>query len=115
MAQFTSIPPLTKISIFFKEVTGLDPDIDVIWSAWLPGDPHVIEECLTHLRLCYRPCHLKILDDTEAGLHINPSSLLRQLLRPHGLNIQYRGSRWKIVKISQAIDRIEVDETLSWT
>jgi len=55
------------------------------------------------------------MDDTEAGLHVNPSSLLRQLLRPHGLNIQYRRTSWKIVKLTHAIDRIEIDETINWT
>jgi hypothetical protein len=110
MAQFTKIPPLETIAIFFKEVTGLDLAQDVIWTAWIPSS-----DSLETLRGFYRPCHLKILNDTEAGLHLNPCALLRQLLRPHGLTISYRNKTWKIIRSTTTILIEDVPMQVDWS
>jgi hypothetical protein len=98
MAQFSELPPLDTISIFIKEVTGCSCEVDASWSSWLTGDSAVVDSCLSIIRQCYRPCHLKILDETEAGMHSNPCALIRQLLRPHGLTVQFRNKTWKIIR-----------------
>jgi hypothetical protein len=100
MAQFSVVPPLKEIAILFKAVTGLDCDVDVTWSSWSVTD---LVEILEDLRPYYRPCHTKILDETASGLYKGPSRLLRQLLRPHGLNIQARNGSWKLVKMDTGI------------
>lgn len=110
MAQFTKIPPLETIAIFFKEVTGLDLAQDVAWTKWNAGT-----ETLDTLRGFYRPCHLKILNDTEAGLHLNPCALLRQLLRPHNLNIEYRNKTWKIIRSTTTILVEDVLTQVDWS
>ena len=103
MAQFSMQPDLAVVSIFIKEVTGCLCESDSSWSAWLPGDPNIIDECLQKIRSWYRPCHLKILNETEGGLHSNPCALIRQLLRPHGLTILFRNKTWKIVKSNKGV------------
>jgi hypothetical protein len=103
MAQFSVSPDIAVVRLFIKEVTGCPCEPDSSWSAWLPGNPTTIDECLQKIRSWYRPCHLKILNETEGGLHSNPCALIRQLLRPHGLTIQYRNKIWKIVKSKKGV------------
>jgi hypothetical protein len=112
MAQFTKIPPLETIAIFFKEVTGLDLAQDVAWTSWVSSDT---SGSLEVLKGFYRPCHLKILNDTEAGLHMNPCALLRQLLRPHNLNIEYRNKTWKIIRSTTTILVEDVLTQVDWS
>jgi hypothetical protein len=103
MAQFSEVPDLTVVSKFVKEVTGHLCEPDSSWSTWLPGDPNSVAEYLVQIRSWYRPCHLKILNETEDGMHSNPCALIRQLLRPHGLTILYRNKTWKIVKSKKGV------------
>ncbi len=98
MAQFSVIPDMEKISIFVKEVTGKLCEVDTTWTEWSTGNPDTIQACLTFFRTCYRPCHLKLLNELEEGNHSNPCALIRQLLRPHGLTVQYRNKVWKIIR-----------------
>jgi len=111
MAQFSILPPLTKVAAFFKEVTGQPCEVDTTWSIWITDSDlsHYFDE----FRFWYRPCHLKILNDTVAALHVNPAPLLRQLLRPHGLGIQYRKNMWKLVK-EKAVKIVEEPITVDW-
>jgi hypothetical protein len=115
MAQFSEPPPLDTIGIFIKEVTGCICEIDATWSSWSPGNPEVIDECLSSFRKHYRPCHLKILDETEAGMHSNPCALIRQLLRPHGLTVQFRNKTWKIIRKLKGGVIDVVDTVVDWT
>jgi len=115
MAQFTEVPPLTQINIFVKEVTGRICEVDASWSAWLTGDATIIDTCLTQLRSYYRPCHLKLLIE-YMSLKSNPCNLIRQLIRPYGLTIQYRNSLWKIIrKHKDGIIDIGDPNIVSWS
>ena len=115
MAQFSELPPLDKINIFVKEVTGSSCEVDAMWTSWLPGDSAVVDSCLSSFRQCYRPCHLKILNETENGLHSNPCALIRQLLRPHGLTVQFRNKTWKIIRKLKGGLIDVVDIVVDWT
>ena len=114
MAQFSVTPDLLIVSTFIKEVTGSLCSPDSSWTIWLPGDPNVVNDCLTKIRSWYRPCHLKILNETEDGLHSNPCALIRQLLRPHGLTILYRNKIWKIIKSNKGVSLNDA-HVVNWT
>lgn len=115
MAQFSVTPDLTVVSTFIKEVTGCLCYPNSSWSAWLPGEPSVVDDCLKTIRTWYRPCHLKILNETEDGLHSNPCALIRQLLRPHGLTILYRNKTWKIIRKLNGVNvNSETGNVIDW-
>lgn len=115
MAQFSTQPDLAVVSTFIKEVTGCLCIPESAWSTWLPGDPTIIDECLHKIRSWYRPCHLKILNETEGGLHSNPCALIRQLLRPHGLTVLHRNKMWKIVRKLNGVCLTDAGNIVEWS
>jgi hypothetical protein len=115
MAQFSEMPSLDTIGIFIKEVTGCICELDASWTTWLPGDPTTVDSCLSSFRQFYRPCHLKLLNETEGGMHSNPCALIRQLLRPHGLTIQFRNKTWKIIRKLKGVCDTPVETVVDWT
>ena len=115
MSQFSVIPDLAIVSEFIKEVTGCTSLLDSVWSSWLPGDPNRIAEYLQKIRGWYRPCHLKILNETEDGLQRNPCALIRQLIRPHGLIILYQNKKWKIVRKITSVSVTNAENNITWS
>ena len=89
-AQFSVIPPLGKIQVLFKDATDKEMIPGIHWSVWKTPPSTCIEE----LRPYYRPCHMHILNETLENPAKTPCALLRQLLRPHNLQIQKKGSVW---------------------
>jgi hypothetical protein len=92
MAQFRVVPSLKKIAVIFKEATGMVLEVGITWKEW----KELSRETLESLRPYYRPCHIHILEETESEKYENPCTLLRQLLRPHGLRISVKHSEWKL-------------------
>lgn len=118
MSQFSIVPPLKQIAIFFKQVTGTECEVDATWTAWTAWTACTVftqVDILEDFRPYYRPCHTKILDETASGLYKDPSRLLRQLLRPHGLTLQYRNKVWTLMKINAGLDITEATTVVNWT
>lgn len=91
-AQFIVIPPLARVSAYFTEATGKPLTPNITWNRWNALSSETYDEIATYVR----PCHSGILDSTRDGLYENPCTLLRQLLRPHGLRIDYRNKIWTV-------------------
>ena len=91
-AQFIVVPPLAKIAELFAKATGRHFASGVSWMYWEPCTKEDVER----FRKYIRPSHQKILDDTVTGIAENPSSLLRQLLRPHNYTIRRVGKGWSL-------------------
>ena len=91
-AQFIIIPSLHRVSACFTEATGKPLTPNCSWNTWNTISKESYDEIATYVR----PCHSNILDSTRDGLYPNPCALLRQLLRPHGLRIDYRNKVWTL-------------------
>lgn len=91
-AQFIVVPPLVKISELFTKATGRHFAIGVSWICW----ENCSKEDFERFRKYIRPSHQKILDETIDGTAENPTSLLRQLLRPHNYTIRRTGRGWSL-------------------
>ncbi len=96
-AQFIVVPPLPKIIELFVHATGCNFNVDVRWSRWLSISKERIEE----FRKYIRPSHQTILNDCIEGKSDNPSSLLRQLLRPHDYTIRRVSKLWILTTIKK--------------
>lgn len=92
MAQFIVIPTLARVAFFFKEATGKPLTPSVTWQSWKTLSGDIYNEILLYIR----PCHRKIIEDTIDGVYTTPCAIMRQLLRPHGLRIEYRNKIWKL-------------------
>jgi hypothetical protein len=94
--QFTVIPSFEKVADYFQRFTGKSMILGTYWSVW-----HEIDsEQYDVLRQYYRPCHIRVLEDTIAKKYENACVLLRQLLRPHGYKIEKSGASWTLQEIS---------------
>jgi hypothetical protein len=92
MAQFVVVPPLSRISLLFEKVTACRFIKENVWKSWTPG-------IITDYDWLYefiRPSHQKLLIETIEGIHVNPCSLLRQLLRPHDYRIERTTYGWTL-------------------
>jgi hypothetical protein len=100
-AQFIVIPPLAKVSSYFREATGRPVTPSVTWSTW----NKLSHESYTEIASYIRPCHSNILDSTRDGLYDTPCALMRQLLRPHGMRIDYRNNVWTLREIEEGHEK----------
>ena len=94
-AQFIVVPPLAKVSLYFREATGKSFTPFITWTSWNA----LSNETYTDIETYIRPCHSSIFDSTRNGNYDTPCALMRQLLRPHGLRIDYRNNVWTLREI----------------
>ncbi len=82
--QFVVIPSFEKVADYFQRITGKLLCEGVSWNTWrfLESEQYDV------LRQYYRPCHIRVLEDTITKKYENSCVLLRQLLRPHGYKIE---------------------------
>jgi hypothetical protein len=91
-AQFTVLPPLSKVSYYFKEATGKPLTTTITWNRWISLTKEMYDEIEEYIR----PCHRSILLATRTGEYSTPCALFRQLLRPYKLRIDYRNNVWTL-------------------
>lgn len=110
MAQFVLVPPLKKIALVFKEATGKQFGKDVSWSSWFSISAATFEM----IREYYRPCHIRILEETISGKQKTPCTLLRQLLRPYHYVIRVNKRDWSVHEMEHGITK-KAGVVLDWS
>jgi hypothetical protein len=108
MAQFIVRPPLHVVVSVFRAATSRELAAGVSWM----GYDAIPVELLESLRPYIRPCHQDVLDRTLAGE--SPLTLLRQLVRPHGLRIETLSKGWRIVDPLQPCVAVAKGRTVDW-
>lgn len=91
-AQFIVVPTLSKVSTIFKEATGKPLTSNVTWKSWNTLSKETYDDIEEYIR----PCHRGILEGTIDGTHNTPCALMRQLIRPYGMRIDYRNKTWTL-------------------
>jgi hypothetical protein len=91
-AQFIVVPTLSKVSIIFQEATGKPLSSNVTWKCWNKLSNETYEDIEAYIR----PCHRGILEGTISGIYSTPCALIRQLIRPYGMKIDYRNKLWTL-------------------
>ena len=111
-AQFVSVPPIEEVHTFFTAATGCMCTVDASWSKWLPLDPDDIFVFLPYVR----QCHQKLLMETADGSR-DPCAFMRQLLRPHGLLIEFYRNKWTLIENKEAVKTVMKKEgrIVSWS
>jgi len=109
MAQFVVKPPMSVIAPVFRAVTGRELAAGVSWSEW----SLISDDLLEALRPYIRPCHQDVLERTLAGGL--PLTLLRQLLRSHGLRIETLSKGWRVTDPSQPCVAVTTGRTVDWS
>lgn len=112
-AQFKVIPPLDEIKELFTAATGVTFHMEASWTTWQPLDA----DDMLIFRPYIRKCHQKILMETVNGIHKDPCSFLRQLVRPHGFLIVYAGKRYTLTEAKEEVKVVEkkAGTTVDWT
>ncbi len=108
MAQFIVKPPLTIVGPLFSAATGRELKAGVSWSAF----EVIPDEVLETVRPYIRPCHQDVLDRTLAGG--SPLTLLRQLLRQHGLRIETMSKGWRVYDPVHPCVAVSTGRTVDW-
>jgi hypothetical protein len=114
-AQFSVIPSGSKVASFFLLLTGQSMVPGAIWYSWNNVDNAAFELFRDYIR----PSHHALLNAVISGDAANPCAFLRQLLRPHKLNIHASDGKWTLCTISsnrppKVVQHRKTDVTVEW-